>query len=126
MVGLVRDEQFEGYINQHIALARPTPNEDAEFLAWYLVSDVGLSQMRQKQRGATKVGLGFDDIRTMRLKMPSVKTQRIVVRILDSLLAKGQQAKEAAENVLEQIALMKKSILARAFRGEFSENLARP
>lgn len=118
MVGLVRDEQFEGYINQHIALARPAPNEDAEFLAWYLVSDVGLSQMKQKQRGATKVGLGLDDIRTMRLKMPTVKTQRIVVRILVSLLAKEQQTKEAAENVLEQIELIKKSILARAFRGE--------
>lgn len=120
MVGLVRDEHFEGYINQHIALARPAPNEDAEFLAWYLVSDVGLSQMKQKERGATKVGLGLDDIRTMRLKMPSVKTQKIVVKIIESLLAKEQQAKEAAETVLEQIELIKKSILGRAFRGELT------
>ena len=42
--------------------------------------------------------------------------------ILDSLFTKGQQAKEAAEAVLEKIDLLKKSILARAFRGELGTN----
>ena len=37
-------------------------------------------------------------------------------------LAKGQQAKEAAEAVLIQIDTMKKAILARAFRGELGTN----
>ena len=118
MVGLVRDDSFEGYINQHVALARPSSKEDAEFIAWYLVSDVGFAQMRKKQRGATKVGLGLDDIRTLQLKMPPLEEQQRITRILDSLLEKEQQSKEAAETVLEQIDLMKKAILAKAFRGE--------
>ena len=54
--------------------------------------------------------------------MPDVVEQTEIVRILDDLLAKEQQAKEAAEAVLEQIDLMKKSILARAFRGELGTN----
>ena len=57
MIGLVRDIDFEGYINQHVALARPVVQESAEFIAWYLVSDVGFKQFRKKQHGATKVGL---------------------------------------------------------------------
>lgn len=48
--------------------------------------------------------------------------QTEIVRILDDLLAKEQQAKEAAEAVLEKIDLLKKSILARAFRGELGTN----
>ena len=44
--------------------------------------------------------------------MPKVDEQAEIVRILDDLLAKEQQAKEAAEGVLEQIDLMKKAILA--------------
>lgn len=120
MVGFIKDDSFEGYINQHVALARPSTREDAEFIAWYLVSDVGLAQMRKKQRGATKVGLGLDDIRTLRLKMPSLNTQKKIVNILDRLLAREQQAKDAAETVLEQITLMKKAILAKAFRGELT------
>ena len=56
------------------------------------------------------------------LKFPcfSLPQQREITRILDSLLAKEQQVKEAAENVLEQIELMKKAILARAFRGKLT------
>ena len=42
--------------------------------------------------------------------------------ILDNLLANEQQAKEVAEGVLEQIDLIKKAILARAFRGELGTN----
>lgn len=48
--------------------------------------------------------------------------QAEIVYILDNLLAKEQQAKQAAEAVLEKIDLMKKAILARAFRGELGTN----
>ena len=122
MIGLVREIPGDAYINQHIALARPAGEDSAEFIAWYLVSDVGLNQMRKKQRGATKIGLGLDDIRTLELPMPSLDEQLEIVRILNSLLTKEQQAKEAAESVLEQIELTKKAILARAFRGELGTN----
>ena len=56
------------------------------------------------------------------LTIPSVPEQIEIVRILDSLFTKEQQAKEAAEAVLEKIDLLKKSILARAFRGELGTN----
>ena len=52
----------------------------------------------------------------------TVDEQLEIVRILDNLLAKEQQAKEVAEKVLEQIDLIKKAILARAFRGELGTN----
>lgn len=122
MVGLVREMDFEAYINQHIALARPNNENDSEFIAWYLVSDVGLKQMQGKQRGATKVGLGLDDIRSLQLSMPKISEQKKVVAVLNKLMNKEQQAKEAAEAVLSQIDTMKKAILARAFRGELGTN----
>ena len=56
------------------------------------------------------------------IPLPKLDEQTEIVRILDDFLAKEQQAKEAAEAVLEQIDLMKKSILARAFRGELGTN----
>lgn len=122
MIGLVRNADQDMYINQHIALARPTEENNAEFIAWYLVSDVGLKQMQSKQRGATKIGLGLDDIRNLKLLMPQVNEQAEIVCVLDSLLAKENAAKEAAESVLDQIDTMKKAVLARAFRGELGTN----
>ena len=56
------------------------------------------------------------------IPLPKLNEQTEIVRILDDLLAKEQQAKEAAEGVLEQIDLIKKAILARAFRGELGTN----
>lgn len=122
MVGLVRNDDFEGYINQHIALARPVMSESAEFIAWYLVSDIGLKQMQEKQRWATKVGLSLNDIRALQLKIPLIEEQNEILKVIKMWIGKEQQTKEAAEAVLDQIDLMKKSILARAFRGELGMN----
>ena len=122
MIGLVREIPFEAYINQHIALARANNRNNSEFIAWYLVSDVGLKQMRGKQRGATKVGLGLDDIRSLQLPMPKLEEQEEIISILHKMMVQEQKAKEAAEAVLTQIDIMKKAILARAFRGELGTN----
>lgn len=54
--------------------------------------------------------------------IPCLNEQFEIVHILDDLFSKEQQSKEAAEAVLDQIELMKKSILARAFRGELGTN----
>lgn len=123
MIGLVR-EDMDAYINQHVALARPKDNLYAEFLAWYFVSDVGLKQMQNKQRGATKIGLGLQDIRSIILKIPSLPEQHEIVRLINELLASERSAQQAAEQALASINLMKKSILARAFRGELGTNKA--
>ena len=122
MIGLVRDVNYEGYINQHIALARPTDKDCAEFIAWYLVSDIGYNQLKNKQRGATKVGLGLDDIRALTLSMPCKQEQEEIVKIITNLLDKEEEAKQAADQVMSTIDTMKKSILARAFRGELGTN----
>lgn len=123
MIGLVR-EDMDAYINQHVALARPKNHLYAEFLAWYFVSDVGLKQMQNKQRGATKIGLGLQDIRSIILKIPSLPEQHEIVRLIDALLARERAAQQAAEQALASIDLMKKSILAHAFRGELGTNKA--
>ena len=54
--------------------------------------------------------------------MPSSKEQMEIVSIIKRLFSKEQRAKDAAEAVLEKIDLLKKSILARAFRGELGTN----
>ena len=54
--------------------------------------------------------------------MPNIKEQIEIVRILDDMFAKEQQVKQVAETVVEQIDLIKKSILSRAFRGELGTN----
>lgn len=80
------------------------------------------ADLRAINKGAAQPNLNTDIIGNVEISLPRENEQREIVRILDVLLAKEQQAKEAAEGVLEQIDLIKKAILARAFRGELGTN----
>ena len=62
--------------------------------------------------------INMDYVRNYKINLPTLPEQQEIVRILDTVLEKESRAKEAAGAVLDQIALLKKSILARAFRGE--------
>ena len=62
MIGLVPDGLEEAYINQHVSLARPVRLECSVFIAWFFACKSGQDQFRNLQRGATKVGLGLNDI----------------------------------------------------------------
>lgn len=57
-----------------------------------------------------------------RVRFPSFGEQKEIVRILDSIFEKERNIQELIE-VIEKIDLMKKSILARAFRGELGTNI---
>ena len=58
------------------------------------------------------------------LLLPSLPEQHEIVRLIDDLLARERAAQQVAEQALASIDLMKKSILARAFRGELGTNKA--
>lgn len=58
------------------------------------------------------------------LLLPTIPEQHEIVRLIDDLLARERSAQQAAEQALASIDLMKKSILARAFRGELGTNKA--
>ena len=56
------------------------------------------------------------------LNLPPPAEQKEIVRLLDDLLGREQRTKELALKTVEHVELMKKSILARAFRGELGIN----
>ena len=75
-----------------------------------------------KTDGVNQSNINAKKIGAYIFAMPQIDEQAEIVRLLDDLLIKEQQAKEAAEGVLDQIDLIKKAILARAFRGELGTN----
>lgn len=56
-----------------------------------------------------------------KMKVPTIEEQQEIVNILDKLLAKYNKIKNL-EQQLEKIELLKKAILAKAFRGELGTN----
>ena len=64
------------------------------------------------------------ELSSISVPLPTLPEQHEIVRLIDDLLARERAAQQAAEQALASIDLMKKSILARAFRGELGTNKA--
>ena len=115
------DMVFDLYVT--LAVLRP---DQKIILPRYLLNIVNSplckDQFNDHLTGIGVPNLHLRDIKAIVIKVPSILEQIKIVRILDDLLAKEQQAKEAAEKVLKQIDLIRKAILARAFRGELGTN----
>ena len=88
------------------------------YLAKQLSSNLVQTQIKSKIKSATLGKLSIDNIKQLKINFPTLPEQVDIVRILDIIVEKENKAKQAAETVLEQIDLLKKSILARVFRGE--------
>ncbi|MDL2235337.1 restriction endonuclease subunit S [Christensenellaceae bacterium OttesenSCG-928-L17] len=115
------DEPF--CFQRHIALFRPNSTVLNSKALWYILQTQEIYNLADNlATGTAQRTVPIRGLRKMLFMFPSLPEQQEIVRILDSLLEKEQKAKEQLEPVLDQIDLMKKSILARAFRGELGTN----
>ena len=93
--------------------------QDNPFYIAYMLQSFNVQQQIEKtKKQSCQANLFLGAIKQLLLPVPTLPEQVEIVRILDIIIEKENKAKQAAEAVLEQIDLLKKSILARAFRGE--------
>ena len=102
--------------NQAVCVLQPNKKLNNRFLFYYFMCNYW--QIREQSVGGNQLNLSGKIIASFPIKLPPLNYQLSIVNFLDSVLEKETRAKEAAQTVLDQIALLKKSILARAFRGE--------
>jgi type I restriction enzyme, S subunit len=86
MVGLVPAGLPPAYINQHIALARPSNRLCKRYLAMYLTSPPALADLKKSQRGI-KNSLGLEDIRNVVVFVPHIAEQQRIVAEVEELMA---------------------------------------
>lgn len=74
-----------------------------------------------KSSGASQFNINAKKIGAFKIPVPTIEEQQEIVNILDKLLVKYNKIKNL-EQQLEKIELLKKAILAKAFRGELGTN----
>lgn len=94
------------------------------YLYGYMQSEDYWRQITDFSSGIAQPGVNANKLKQIKFKCPSLPEQHEIVRLIDDLLARERSAQQAAEQALASIDLMKKSILARAFRGELGTNKA--
>lgn len=90
------------------------------FIVYQLKTEESLAYFRNNATGTAgnMPKINQKTVCNLPIKLPPLNYQLSIVNFLDTVLEKESRAKESASTVLDQIALLKKSILARAFRGE--------
>lgn len=93
-----------------------------EFIKTYL--NYRKKEILKNISGSAITRLTLSKIKNIAISLPILHEQHEIVRLIDDLLARERSAQQATEQALASIDLMKKSILARAFRGELGTNKA--
>lgn len=99
-------------------------NLDYNYLYGYMQSEDYWRQITDFSSGIAQPGVNANKLKQIKFKCPSRPEQHEIVRLIDDLLERERSAQQATEQALASIDLMKKSILARAFRGELGTNKA--
>jgi type I restriction enzyme S subunit len=122
MVGIVPDGFEEAYINQHVSLARPVFREMGLYLAWLLSGDFAKEQFKSLQRGATKVGLGLDDIKAIQFGLTSIAEQHEIVLRIEEKLSSIERLTVVIDNLFVVAEKNKQTVLSAAFSGKLVNN----
>jgi type I restriction enzyme S subunit len=121
MVGLVPQSLGEAYINQHVALARPTKIIEPRYGAWFLASKHAQDQFDENRRGAVKAGLRLDDIRNLRIPLPPLPEQRRIVARIEELFSRLDAGVAALRHAKAQLQRYRQSVLAAAVTGQLTQ-----
>ena len=108
--------------NQAVCALKPLELLMSEFLFYYFMKNYW--QFREEAVGENQPNYSAKMISSWSISLPTIPEQHEIVRLIDDLLARERKAQQATEQALASIDLMKKSILARAFRGELGTNKA--
>lgn len=110
-------------VNQRILCLTPTEKIERDYLLYYLRSEIFRDIFFSNETGGVNQGnVSSKFVENIEIKLPSIDEQKEISRILRTVLDNEEQAKDTAEYVIEQIDIIKKSILAKAFRGELGTN----
>ena len=121
-IAIIPNDYCEWSMNQAIVRFRTVDYVNSKFFCYCLLNNETLDEVIGETKGVVgQANISITQSRNLLIPIPSAEEQKEIVRILDNLLENEQKAKELCD-VIDKIDLMKKSILARAFRGELSTN----
>ncbi|STY71631.1 Type I restriction enzyme EcoKI specificity protein [Megamonas hypermegale] len=108
-------------VNQDLKVLVPSKMVCLEYLYWICIYKSNKILGTCMKSGTTVESISTDKLKKFKITVPTIEEQQEIVNILDKLLAKYNKIKNL-EQQLEKIELLKKAILAKAFRGELGTN----
>lgn len=94
----------------------------SQYVYWFMQSPDYWLQITVLKKGSAQPGVNAKKIKEINIKIPSPSEQTKIVEIVKSAWLKESKVEIEENTVIDNIEKMKKSILAKAFRGELGTN----
>ena len=108
---LVNEQVVGGNVNQHVCIIRTKENLISSFLCNFLLSNYGQRQIDSFQAGGNRQGLNFEQIKSIKITIPSTKEQTKVAKLLQLI-----EERIATQNkIIEDLKKLKSAIRKRVF-----------
>lgn len=120
-IPIVVDSEIPFCFQRHMGLLKPD-KIDTYFLWYQMQSYEFYKKATEIANGTAQLTVPIKGLRKLKVKCPSKGEQKEIVRILNDLFEKENEVKKIAESGLNTVNLVKKAILAKAFRGELGTN----
>ena len=108
-------------ITQDTARLSISPSVSIDFVYWTLLAESTQRRMKNATRGVAVRGINIGDVRALQVPLPPLDEQVEVVRRVERLVAHADSIEQQVNNALARIDNLTQSILAKAFRGELTE-----
>ena len=96
-----------------------------KYLVRYINSSMARGQLFAKAKSSSGIhNINSKELGSIRNDVPTIEEQTENLKIIEPLIKKELDVKDITSNMIENIAELKKSILAKAFRGELGTNVS--
>ena len=96
-----------------------------KYLVRYINSSMARGQLFAKAKSSSGIhNINSKELGSIRIDVPTIEEQTEILKIIEPLIKKELDVKDITSNIIENIAELKKSILAKAFRGELGTNVS--
>ena len=96
-----------------------------KYLVRYINSSMARGQLFAKAKSSSGIhNINSKELGSIRIDVPTIEEQTEILKIIEPLIKKELDVKNITSNMIENIAELKKSILAKAFRGELGTNVS--
>src|SRR5690554_715151 len=114
-------EGVELCLGQRMVLIRASNLVLSKYLTIVLNSEHILEVVRSLTIGSTAPRINMKDIKAYPIPLPTITEQAEIVRRVDQLFAHADRIEQQVNNALARVNNLTQSILAKAFRGELTE-----
>lgn len=115
---IVPSDFGEANVNQHVCIIRPNRQIESGFLHKYISSDNGQAQIFSSEKGISREGLNFEQLKGFQVLLPPIGDQNDIKDYIESATTKIDQTTSKIEKQIELLKEFRTALISEVVTGK--------